>query len=141
MKIVVRFQMECEIERGRLVDLFLTAFEGGGSQYWAEEVRGVWKDQEAGLSWWEKLELEEGDLGVPGWLKPLFSPFGELEVVYYEGPDLSTKRMNLAQVERGLNLLAEKERRHFLDIVNENDDADTADMFVQMSLFGEIVYC
>jgi hypothetical protein len=30
--------------------------------------------------------------------------------------------------------------RHFADLVNENDDADTGDAFVQCCVFGEVIY-
>jgi hypothetical protein len=39
-----------------------------------------------------------------------------------------------------LALMAEKEPRHFGDFMGENDDATTSDVFLQLCLFGEVVY-
>lgn len=44
------------------------------------------------------------------------------------------------QVVRGLTLMAEKAPRHFADLISDNADATTADVFVQMIFFGEIKY-
>lgn len=43
-------------------------------------------------------------------------------------------------ITRGLATMARIAPRHFSDILTENDDAVTADVFVQCCLFGEIVY-
>jgi len=36
--------------------------------------------------------------------------------------------------------MAEKYPRHFHNFLEENDDAETGDVFIQCCLFGEIVY-
>jgi hypothetical protein len=41
---------------------------------------------------------------------------------------------------RGIEVMAEKYPHHFADVVAENDDADTADVYLQCCLFGECVY-
>ncbi len=41
---------------------------------------------------------------------------------------------------RGLSLMGGKSPRHFADLVNENDDAITHDVFMQYVIFGEIIY-
>jgi hypothetical protein len=43
-------------------------------------------------------------------------------------------------VTKGLEIMATKYARHFADLVSENDDADTHDVFLQCALFGEVVY-
>ena len=43
-------------------------------------------------------------------------------------------------MKKGLDLMAGEHQRHWQDFINENDDADTADVFMQLCLFGEIVY-
>lgn len=50
---------------------------------------------------------------------------------------------NLENIQKGLQLMAEGEKadiRHWNDFIEENDDADTADVFMQLALFGEVVY-
>lgn len=43
-------------------------------------------------------------------------------------------------VRMGLQIMASKYPRHFEDFVTENDDAETADVFGQCMVYGEIVY-
>lgn len=40
----------------------------------------------------------------------------------------------------GFDVMARKYPHHFQNIVNENDDAETADVLLQCALFGEIIY-
>jgi hypothetical protein len=40
----------------------------------------------------------------------------------------------------GFDIMAQKYPTHFNNIVIENDDAETADVLLQCSLFGEIIY-
>lgn len=51
-----------------------------------------------------------------------------------------TDTLDRAACERGLAVMAAKYPQHFCDLLTENDDATTADVFVQCALFGEIVY-
>jgi hypothetical protein len=59
-------------------------------------------------------------------------------------PDTESKakrlRLDRESIQKGLTILAEKYPWHFTNILNEDDDAETADVFVQCCLFGEIVY-
>ena len=41
---------------------------------------------------------------------------------------------------KGEALMLKNQRRHFADILSENDDAITADIFFQFCLMGELVY-
>lgn len=41
---------------------------------------------------------------------------------------------------RGLHIMAEKHLRHFCDLVLETDDAETADVLLQCTVFGEVIY-
>lgn len=43
-------------------------------------------------------------------------------------------------IEKGLQVMADKYPRHFNDIITENDDAETADVFVQCAVLGEVVF-
>lgn len=40
----------------------------------------------------------------------------------------------------GTNTMAEEYERHFMDVIMENDDAVTADVWLQCVLLGEVVY-
>lgn len=48
--------------------------------------------------------------------------------------------LDLNTIKRGLEAMAEKYPGHFADFMQENDDADTGDVFLQCCLFGEIIY-
>ena len=50
------------------------------------------------------------------------------------------KRLDLNAIKKGLQIMAEKYPRHMGDFLNENDDADTGDVFLQCCLFGEAIY-
>lgn len=43
------------------------------------------------------------------------------------------------QMHEGLRIMAEKYPRHFANLISDHD-ADTADIFIQCCVFGEIVY-
>lgn len=46
----------------------------------------------------------------------------------------------LPQIVQGLKVMASKFPRHFGDVLDENDDAETADIFVQCCLFGDVIF-
>ena len=43
-------------------------------------------------------------------------------------------------LKKGLDWLAQKHPRRLVEILTENDDAETSDVFLQACVFGEIVY-
>lgn len=49
-------------------------------------------------------------------------------------------RLDRQHILNGLNLMAARAPRHFADILSENTDCITGDVFIQICLFGEIVY-
>ena len=51
-----------------------------------------------------------------------------------------THILNKEKIEKGLQLMADKYPYHFSHIVNEGDDANTSDVFLQCCLLGELVY-
>ena len=42
---------------------------------------------------------------------------------------------------KGMQLMATNEPRHFSDVIEHNDDAVTADVWLQLALFGDVIYC
>ena len=48
--------------------------------------------------------------------------------------------LRLDLIARGLDVLASCYPRHFADLVNENGDSITADVLLQCSVFGELIY-
>ncbi len=106
-------------------DLFVTAIEGG-INYWA--TVGSLKSSKDGL--WTVIRLHEDD---------------DIEDV---NPDLTIDgatsnmfRIDDWVMQMGLDRLAKsKYQHHMVDVVNDNCDAETADVIVQMAVFGDILY-
>ena len=51
-----------------------------------------------------------------------------------------THRLNMAALERAWNLLQEKEPRRWGNIMSEDFDAEDGDVFLQLALFGSVIY-
>lgn len=48
--------------------------------------------------------------------------------------------LNRTSIKTGLSLMAKKFPIHFNDIVIGNDDANTADIFLQLALLNDVIY-
>lgn len=48
--------------------------------------------------------------------------------------------LDLDAIQRGLKLMAANHPKHFADFMVENYDAITGDVFIQLCVFGEIIY-
>jgi hypothetical protein len=115
-----------EVSDERIADLLTTATEGACG-YWCSVVRYENPDNET-------VEFKHVEL-------PLTAKGAVICIESSDGPPEGPEwRLDRAAVERGLRLMAEKEPRHWADFVSEQDDADTADAFLQLALLGEIVY-
>jgi hypothetical protein len=72
------------------------------------------------------------------------NPGGALKITCDNYDDAGEKvcLLNLASIRKGLTLLAQSEehRFHFMNIVEENADAYTGNAFLQLALFGEMIY-
>jgi hypothetical protein len=106
----------------RIADLMVTAIEGG-SGYWCKQI-----DLRAGIAtakpWYDDAQLYEG----------LFS----IALVTDEGEEV---RITNEGLEKAFQLMAEQfQTSHWSDFLEENEDADTADVFLQLWAFGEVVY-
>lgn len=124
------FEVSTQIDPKRVQDMICGAFEGG-SNYWIGRGR---------------VEL----------LRPAYDDLPPDRVVWYGNskrnvfaedfnvsiavPEDDTYYLNPGAIRSGLQIMATKYPRHYADMISENDDADTADVFLQCCLFGEIVY-
>jgi len=48
--------------------------------------------------------------------------------------------LNREAMQKGIQLMCEKHPKHFADVLAQNDDATTSDVFLQLSLLGEIIF-
>lgn len=55
-------------------------------------------------------------------------------------PESAKHRITLDNVRKGLELMQEQYPRHYADLVEENDDAITGDVWLQLAVFGDIIY-
>ncbi len=124
-----------EITREQVGNLLCSAFEGG-SNYWyrIEETHAPSTYQYRCMKGHTFSHVDY----------PL-NPDGYLVVSDYHGADEGEsvkRRLNYRSIKRGLQLMAESKEyaHHWRDFIAEDDDAITADVFLQFCLFGEVVY-
>lgn len=126
-------KIEFEIDDSVLEDVFVTAIEGG-SNYWYflsdDAVRlirkAVSKEEESCLS------IATFKAVMKGVEVPIHDAFDEEEQVGL----ISLKTM----AERLSKLATSGERHHLLAHIEENGDADSADVVFQYLALGEVVY-
>jgi len=117
-------QVTMTISQERLEDLLCTAFEGGVN-YWAgTRIKGRPAQD---CRYVHQIPARGGTL-------ELFDDLGE------GWPEQHDPFLNRGALQRGLKVMSEKYPRHFADFLQEQEDATTADVFVQCAVFGEIVF-
>lgn len=124
-------------------NLVVSALEGG-SNYWyflTEKATDILKEfikdprtDPISITFWQAIqagksipihELSENKEDLDG----DNSPAGEL-----------LGHINLESIKKGEQLMADYHITDFMDAYNENDDANTADIWFQLCVLGEIVY-
>ena len=106
------------IPAGRIADMIVNAAEGG-SNYWCE-ITG-------------RETLDYSNLVMEG--------NSTLTVTDHETEEgVIGFILDAAKCAKGVQIMAEKYPQHFHNLVNENDDAETADVFLQCAIFGELIY-
>lgn len=65
-----------------------------------------------------------------------------IDDVYAEddGEDDFRHIITLSDIENGLELMRDEYPNHWADLAEENDDAITGDVFLQLTVFGELIY-
>ena len=128
MKEYIEVKATVRIPYEKIQDLIVSAIEGG-TNYWAE-----YKFPD---NWKEKYQSYEQ------------IPFNSDNIEVY---DVETNELlgylNRATIKVGLQLMADRKdmkgkavpARHFKNIATDNEDAETADVFMQLSVMGEIIY-
>lgn len=136
--------VETTITDKRIADLMTTAVECNDmTTQWCAGVylSGPYKEQE------DELKTDEG---YPWYANPYFYARDDFEIevveVVDEGEDwddetnLKRHRCDRAKLKQAFELMARDNKRHFDDFLGENEDAITADVFLQLLALGEIVY-
>lgn len=128
--------MKVEVPLQRLQDVWVNFLDSGAGNYWVAsasvERHGI--DSVQSLALEEQAELQER------YIAP-FRQSGAVKVVLDEPDDVPGHHLfDLHTIARGVEVLASKYPKALGDILSGNDDANTADIFVQACLFGELVY-
>ena len=127
-------QVNVGISPRRIADMFVGAIEGG-SNYWCSGIflvspGDVAPDDPRTGPWYDNPRRYE-------------DPALKIKVVEEEesAEGAGTDHIiGLAEIAAGLKVMAEKFPQHLADIVNEHDDAATADLFLQCVALGDEVY-
>lgn len=116
------------IPNQKIKDMITTALEGA-CRYWADfKYPDGWKEKCASR---EDIPFTEGHIDV-----------------FDVETDELLGHLNRASIQVGLQLMADCKdmkgkhvpNRHFKNLATDNEDAETADVFMQLSVMGEIVY-
>ena len=142
------FSARVVVPEKRVRDLLTTAIEGG-SRHWAM----IWRYEFApGLAYDDfreggRMQVPD-EYHHPAELIP-FVPGCAVIIVdanevhhSYEQlpPDVAEWRLDREALFLGLQVMAEAHPRHMSDFMEENEDAETGDVFLQCCLLGGIVY-
>lgn len=121
-------KIEIEIDKVKIAYLLYCALEGG-SNYWMRVV-----EHKAPTGPVERILFK--DETFPNIDFPLSSD-GNIKI---ETVDDQTFVLDLAKIERGINLMSKNHPDHFSMFINGRFDAWTGDVFLQLCFFGEVVY-
>lgn len=114
-----------EVPDSRINDLLCSAFEGG-STYWCAKARLA-----KGNDWPAEIEYCH-ELPMAGRYVKLTTHNPE--------DDPKPHLIGRERCAAALQLMAANHPKHFADLLNEDDDADTGDAFLQLAAFGEVVF-
>lgn len=117
--------VKTRISDQRIEDLLCCALEGG-SNYWYQIVKYRYPSRLV----MDSIEYPHLELPIKGGsviIKDLFDDFGE-------------KILDREAIEKGLDLLQHWYPHLFDEFIHENEDADTGDIFLQLCLYGEVIY-
>ena len=123
----------------KVKQLLCDAFEGG-STYWCQIVGFKFPD---GILYKDFREGERfgSKTGEAYWHPHQLIPLHEgCSLKIGDGEGQKYYSLGRHELERGLHVMAEKHPQHWANVVNDNDDAETGDVYLQCCLFGEIVY-
>ena len=64
----------------------------------------------------------------------------EMDSELNEGEEPTKHYLTLKDVRKGLRLMKKLYPEHYADLVEENDDLITGDVWLQLAVFGELIY-
>lgn len=129
MDALIALFMDCNIVEDQLV----TAIEGG-INYWGgiDELKKWTLPKD-----FKKLGKDEP---LSTYVSDVILAGGSVKFFDNEDEDNSDLMLDLNKMVIGFAKMAVKSPSHFSNMISENGDAETADVYIQYCLFGEIVY-
>lgn len=131
----ISVKIEHKVSLDKIANLICSAFEGG-SNYWYEITEFV---KPTAITFMVDQDID-----------PEAKPYAHIDYPLNEGgavmvrdtedEDSEPKRLDLDSIQKGLKIMAKKYPRHMNDLLNDNDDAETGDVFLQCCLFGEVIF-
>jgi len=133
-----------EITPQRIADV-ITAGVEGGIAYWATDflltkppgsmtlpsgATGAYAPPEGGDPWYCDANVYASDDFV----------IEVTEIEASDGTSTVTRRITRKDIQKALQIMAEKYDWHFKNIVGENEDSETGDVLIQLACFKELVY-
>lgn len=135
-----KIKVEIEVEPQRLCDLLVGVFDLGACNYWVYKV-DYEMPEDPDWSWCTPSEREDWEGSRKVYVAAMCG--GHIDWVLLNddenGPG-ETVRTGRKELIKGVKVMAEKYPHHFSNLVNDNDDAETSDVFAQCCVLGEIVY-
>lgn len=140
----IQIQILIDVPLERVRDLLCNAFEGGVG-YWCRIMKYEYPEGKTAKSYVYRHCEVVPDGGVMYLRDCSDDDYGDSENVDAEWeklPESEKEEWTLthSKLIKGLQTMATKYPHHFNNFIKDNDDAETADVFVQCCLFGEIVY-
>lgn len=134
----IKLETTINIPLDRIQDLLIGAFDpvSHAVSYWCD-IKGYRKPK--------KLTIRESKDEIYRYCDYPVNEGGAIFLVVDTGDkkdELYGKEyeLGLPEIEKGLKLMQSTRADDFADLMNENEDNDTSDVFVQLCLFGELIY-
>lgn len=120
------FKVETEVSDEQVLSLLLSAFSGG-SAYWIESIKLIQPDKK----WFPQVDesLPTGDFILKG---------GTAEIMDGEGEQMLV--LTKDKIWHGVQDFSDNHPTDFADMLTENADQNTGDIFLQCCLFGKAIY-
>jgi len=113
-------------------NLLVSALEGG-SNYWYNIIQTV-APKVVAQPW-------GADEYTPQYISYPFSDGGAVLIADIEDDSSTHFTLDKTAIERGKKLMeTDNYKHHLADVIQENEDAETGDVFLQLCLFGEVLY-
>ena len=114
------FEIKKQIDTQLISDMLITAIESAIS-YWCESCEPNFNNYDSDIPYYANC----------------FNQNWSIKVKPHEEDYIT---LNLSSIQNGLNLMANKQPKHFYNMIDDNYDAETADVFFQFVALGELTY-